>query len=429
MDNSSAEQLFRSIVQHSNDLITVFDEQGQIVFINDAALDILGALPNDFLGRSLFDVVHPDERERAATTLAVARDFGPAPGTTHFRIQRADGSYIALEMTAGQATDGSRHFLTTTGRPSDTRDGLERALLQLVGGEPLETVMLTVCDTLSWRPMRSRVAIVWTTPDGREHRVTQGGLLPDALLGRRDEPDSPFAMVRASGIGVQASDLSMLSPSMRALAVACGLGGYWIEPVRSGDASALIVVWTIARGHPPSVHVQGMSLARSIVEVILRWATDQWHLDFAANHDELTRLPNRKPFYRALDGTAQGAVLYCDLDGFKAVNDLHGHAAGDEVLRQVAERLRRCVREADLVARLGGDEFAVLCPGSSAADAEVLSDRIRAAIAPEFTILDLTVQIGISIGMSHTTLGLDQDSVAAADRMLVAAKAARRMPG
>ena len=426
MDQSASDLLSRAIVQHAGDLITAFDEHGDIVFMNDAAERLLGAPSATYLGLNILDFVHPDERERAGITLQVARDFGPAPGTTHFRVRRTDGSFIALEMSAGWATDGHRTLITTTGRPSETRDGLERALLQLVDQSSMSDIMVTVCDTVSWRQMQSRVGIVWQSPDGHEHCVTQGGLLPPLLCGAGAPSDSLLAIVRASGVGMQSPDLSHLPAPMRTLAESLGLGGYWFEPVRVGHHTALIVVWTRANGFPPTVHSQGMQLARSIVEVLLRWTDQLFRLDFAANHDELTRLPNRKPFFRALGRSMHGAVLFCDLDDFKPVNDEYGHAAGDEVLRQVANRLRACVREGEMVARIGGDEFAVLCPWSSAADAEVLATRMRRAISEPFHVDDTTIYIGISIGIAHTNERLDESSVAEADRRLRACKTVRQ---
>ena len=86
MDLTASDLLFRSIVQQSNDLVTVFDEQGNIVFINAAAERVLGGPPATYLGLNIVDLVHPDERERATLTLQVAREFGPAPGTGHHAL-------------------------------------------------------------------------------------------------------------------------------------------------------------------------------------------------------------------------------------------------------------------------------------------------------------------------------------------------------
>ena len=78
---------------------------------------------------------------------------------------------------------------------------------------------------------------------------------------------------------------------------------------------------------------------------------------------------------------AAGSLLALDLDGFKRVNDMLGHAAGDELLRRVATAVQGCVRRADLVARIGGDEFAVFLAGATPAEARQVADKIRSAVA------------------------------------------------
>jgi diguanylate cyclase (GGDEF)-like protein/PAS domain S-box-containing protein len=116
----------------------------------------------------------------------------------------------------------------------------------------------------------------------------------------------------------------------------------------------------------------------------------QEQLAHEASHDALTGLPNRRRMQDALDASLRDdavAVLFVDLDGFKPVNDAHGHEAGDELLRQVAHRLSSCVRENDVLSRVGGDEFVVLMPGiHDPADTEAMAARIRAAAESPFLI-------------------------------------------
>ncbi|MBU4529396.1 MAG: EAL domain-containing protein [Hoeflea sp.] len=127
-----------------------------------------------------------------------------------------------------------------------------------------------------------------------------------------------------------------------------------------------------------------------------------------AHHDSLTGLANRVLLRERLDEELKRsqrgngfAVLCLDLDGFKAVNDIHGHAAGDELLKSVGERLQDCVRETDLVARLGGDEFAILQASvEQPADATLLAERIGAAISAPFNLGHDEVTIGGSIGIA-----------------------------
>ena len=151
-----------------------------------------------------------------------------------------------------------------------------------------------------------------------------------------------------------------------------------------------------------------------------------------ANHDVLTGLPNRMHFYKALDDAlapkAEGrVVVYClDLDGFKPVNDVFGHAVGDDVLKLVGERLRS-VAASNLVARLGGDEFAILSRADGAVDTD-LADRCIAAFDKPFLIREIPISLGVSIGIAAAEVrdADPQTLIQAADGALYAAKAAGR---
>jgi diguanylate cyclase (GGDEF)-like protein/PAS domain S-box-containing protein len=139
-------------------------------------------------------------------------------------------------------------------------------------------------------------------------------------------------------------------------------------------------------------------------------------LAWRALHDELTGLANRallcdrlEQFLAAAETSAGGsgpyAVLYCDLDGFKAVNDHHGHGVGDALLVSAAARLSAVMREPDLVARWGGDEFVVLAEGLAGVSLLEFAERLRSAIADPFDLLDnagapITVRVTLSVGVA-----------------------------
>jgi len=138
----------------------------------------------------------------------------------------------------------------------------------------------------------------------------------------------------------------------------------------------------------------------------------QRQLAHSANHDDLTGLPNRAAFDRALNaaiaGTAGGqhqhCLLYVDLDRFKPVNDTAGHAAGDALLRQVAQTIRGSCRQHDLAARIGGDEFAVLLLDCPASGGKLIADKIVRAIgALLFDWAGQTYRISASIGVTVVT--------------------------
>lgn len=138
---------------------------------------------------------------------------------------------------------------------------------------------------------------------------------------------------------------------------------------------------------------------RAEIDVAMRELRDQ------AMHDELTALPNRRAMFarlRELDAQGDGrqhAFFLLDLDGFKRVNDEHGHAAGDNVLLVVAERFKRVTRPSDLLARIGGDEFAVLAHDVDYQGAKAAGERLIAALDNEIWVDGSGHQIGVSIGV------------------------------
>jgi diguanylate cyclase (GGDEF)-like protein len=150
-----------------------------------------------------------------------------------------------------------------------------------------------------------------------------------------------------------------------------------------------------------------------------------------AVRDPLTGLANRRLLIELLDATLRDArrstkdvgVLFLDLDGFKSVNDVHGHAAGDVVLRRAAERLTRCVRDADVVARYGGDEFVVV--GHDVAN---LRNRVEEAMSHDY-VLDnnSTVRCPASVGFAHATAAIEDAAslLAEADKAMYADKQRR----
>ncbi|MFF7882001.1 diguanylate cyclase CdgB [Streptomyces sp. NPDC007896] len=121
------------------------------------------------------------------------------------------------------------------------------------------------------------------------------------------------------------------------------------------------------------------------------------------------------------DGAKGLAVLFCDLDGFKSINDRFGHNAGDAVLIEVARRLTNGVRDGDTVARLGGDEFVVLADGLGRADAADLAVRLRNAIIPPIRVDGRAVRVGASFGIGWAHCGMTADEVlkSADERMYV----------
>ncbi len=143
-------------------------------------------------------------------------------------------------------------------------------------------------------------------------------------------------------------------------------------------------------------------------------------LTYQAFHDPLTHLANRVLFTDRLEHALSRrdetrgllAVLFVDLDDFKMVNDTFGHAPGDDLLRNVAERLRSVLRPADTAARFGGDEFAILLEDSlSADDVAAVAERIVAALRPHFVVERQEVAVHASIGVAIATAPVDAEEL------------------
>lgn len=186
-----------------------------------------------------------------------------------------------------------------------------------------------------------------------------------------------------------------------------------------------------ARSAPMQLTAEIERLEHELVAARARMAL----LEARADVDPLLELLNRRGFERELKRSlayvkrhgASATLVYLDLDGFKPINDRHGHAAGDAMLRAVAMVLARHVRASDVVARIGGDEFAVLLWNCDAANAEAKARALEAAIGrTTATHNGTTLSVGVSAG---TTLLMPLDAPAdvleRADRAMYARKAAR----
>lgn len=153
---------------------------------------------------------------------------------------------------------------------------------------------------------------------------------------------------------------------------------------------------------------QVIFLVAVVQDISARKALEE-RLSYAALHDPLTGLPNRTLFQDRLEQALQSArrnqellaVLYVDLDGFKAVNDQWGHSVGDVLLQQVAQRLQMCLRAHDTVARFGGDEFGIVLPAlTHVQDCDIVARKVLEALAAEFDLGQAHVYISASIGVA-----------------------------
>ncbi|MFD2090812.1 GGDEF domain-containing protein [Blastococcus deserti] len=151
-------------------------------------------------------------------------------------------------------------------------------------------------------------------------------------------------------------------------------------------------------------------------------------LHLRAQTDLLTGIPNRGALFDAIRARLEDghgcALLFCDLDRFKSVNDEHGHAVGDALLAETARRMAALAGPGDLVARFGGDEFVILCPGCEQADLETLAEQVVAEVCAPFPGPEGPLSIGVSVGVAVGRPGdTADDLIGRADRAMYGAKA------
>jgi diguanylate cyclase (GGDEF)-like protein len=189
----------------------------------------------------------------------------------------------------------------------------------------------------------------------------------------------------------------------RAAICAAPDGFYRAEKQLRGDADG-DRPWVQVLATVLPVHATEASRAIVQVEDVTERRRAQGDLHLLATSDPLTALPNRARFDEEagalVTGGAGGAVLFCDLDDFKTINDVFGHLAGDAVLRACARRLADTIRPADTVFRLGGDEFVVLMPGCPEREADEVADRIRKVVAEPVEHEGRRLTTGISVGVA-----------------------------
>jgi diguanylate cyclase (GGDEF)-like protein/PAS domain S-box-containing protein len=201
-----------------------------------------------------------------------------------------------------------------------------------------------------------------------------------------------------------------------------------ILTVQHRDGHQIQVEATVARSH-----WQGSWRFHTFMRDITDRLENEHRLQEMALTDSLTGLANRRAFLEQLDqaharATRYGtrlAVLYGDVDHFKAINDTYGHAAGDAVLRQVSGRLRSHFRAEDTVGRLGGDEFAIICEKFTP-HSEALVERLRAVLAEPYTFRNQPIMATVSVGLAFPQAGESSAHLLErADRTMYRAKAAR----
>ena len=358
-----------------SDCVAIIDPRGDVVDANPFMLRLLGYELDEVVGRSMADFLHPDDLERAIRVMSmVGADTLEVPITPAiYRVRRHDGGYLPIEIngtlvpgddeageggtdrsgdsdgpTATGAGAAGEAAVVIIGRYSADRDLEDQIMARLLGGESPTTVIELVPGFGRWRHQLDQYAVVFTD-EGHDRSVVGTDLAVELV--HLDIPDSPWDRAARHHLAARVGPEDMPEELARA-AAAHGLDTCWVQSVDDPmrDEAAVILVWGRVGGPDLDVHGYAMDTMARALAVVLRWRHQVTGLRQAARRDPLTGLSNRTGFWEVLDALARDlsgplvAVLYVDLDGFKAVNDRYGHRTGDLILTEVAQRIAAVVR-------------------------------------------------------------------------------------
>lgn len=355
------------------------DALSRFVEVDDNASAILGWPAADLVGRNTLELLHPDDLDRAVEAWMTMRD-GSGGGRVQVRLQHASGGYRWVEITNENRLDDPAVgcVVSELFDISEEMSALEAVLERERQLQRLaEALPIGICH------LRLDRGVVYTN---QPLRALLGPVDSVATLLAALAPDDrePVRQAIAEAIVGQESDLEVdvvAGPEVRR-------GELTFRALRddAGTPSGLIVC---------AADVTDRNRLRS-------------ELEHKASHDALTGCLNRAAIVESIDRhLSDGRLLtmaYLDIDDFKDVNDEFGHAAGDEVLRTLALRLRRATRAEDRVGRIGGDEFVVVCPqGKEPFGAGALLERLAVALSGSVELAGQSILLEVSIGAVSTS--------------------------
>ena len=400
----------------------VCDRNLTITYVNRAATEMLRYHRDEIVGRSVVEFLDTDWNQEAFASIATAlgSEGGQRPPMT-FKAVTKDGRRPIIEVTANiQLDDPVIDGVVVYVRPWTERWLLDRAFESVAAGDPIQRTMELLVEVAGADTLEADAAIVFD-PDGETFQqvVTSVTLAPilrgptgvDLDEARTAEWAELFA--RAESFVVNVPDLP---PALREDAESFGYRSLWASP-SDRDPRGLPTVWAIAWRR--ELHLDAdetrtgmMNRLATLAGLALARTRNEERNAYAASHDAMTRLWNRNAIFewlgRALrdDGGHGVGVIYFDLDRFKPINDEYGHAAGDRVLREVAERLTAAAPPDSRVGRFGGDEFVWVGPATDVAEVERLANRFAAILVEPIELRSgESVAVGASTGSAFTTPG------------------------
>ena len=429
--------------------VYVTDGRGVLLYVNRAFTEIFGFLPEEALGRPVLKLLGQDRhdaetRARLTTMMRQGRTF-------HEEVRAFDktGNELWLLATVRPvlSADGRvENLVCILENTTESRQiqALQRDVLEAVAQDlPLRQVANLICRRVEIVFPEVISTIVAVDPDKRL-RVLAAPSLPDYYTQAIDGlPIGPAtgscgtSAYRGEPVVTEDIETDPLWADYSGLALPLGLRACWSSPIklRDGRVAGTFAFYFRQKRGPSTWHELVVGACLHLCVVAFERHEAKARINRLAYYDTLTGLPNRamlrdqiEDAFRNARPNRKMAFLFLDVDNFKDVNDTLGHSVGDELLVEIATRLREQLRPGDLVSRHGGDEFVMMLDDCDGDRAAMTADGILDALLKPVHVSGLSLPVTASIGISlYPADGTDSDTLLRnADAAMYQAKSERR---